>query len=172
VLDEYQLYDLRTKEKSGAVSQATGRNALTSLSAPDSRCEIKDLIWNNKESDKKLIGINNRKTCFDEEEAATSSQHSEHKGRIAEHVDALVERLGTKERTTVYHSFDELPEADKEYIRSRERQGKKVRGWYRNGHIYLYLSHIDSKYQAEKTKRLRQALQETHDISGRCRQAL
>lgn len=151
VLDDYQLYDLRTKEKSGAVSQATGQNALTSLSAPDSRYKVKDLIWNNKESDKNLIGINNRKTRFDEDEAATTSQHSEHKDRIAEHVDALVERLGTKERTTVYHSFDELPEADKEYIRSRERQGKKVRGWYENGHIYLYLPHIDSTYQAEKT---------------------
>ena len=151
VLDDYQLYDLRTKEKSGAVSQATGQNALTSLSAPDSRYKVKDLIWNNKESDKNLIGINNQQTRFDEDEAATASQHSEHKGRIAEHVDALVEKLGTKERTTVYHSFDELPEADKEYIRSRERQGKKVRGWYENGHIYLYLPHIDSKYQAEKT---------------------
>ena len=92
--------------------------------------------------------------------------------RIAEHIDKLVDKLGTKERTTVYHSFDELPEADKEYIRSRERQGKKVRGWYHNGHIYLYLPHIDSKYQAEETKRLRQALQETHDVSGLCRQAL
>ncbi len=100
------------------------------------------------------------------------ASEGERQQRIAEHIDKLVENLGTKERTTVYHSFDELPEADKEYIRSRERQGRKVRGWYHNGHIFLYLPHIDSKYQAEKTKRLRQALQETHDVSGRCRQAL
>ena len=75
----------------------------------------------------------------------------EHQSRIAEHIDGLTEKLGTKERTTVYHSFDELPEADKKHIREAEKKGRKVRGWYENGHIYLYLPHIDSEYQAEKT---------------------
>lgn len=72
-------------------------------------------------------------------------------GRIAKHIDALVEKLGTKTRTTVYHNFDELPEKDKNFIREAEKKGKKVRGWYENGHIYLYLPHINSEYQAEKT---------------------
>lgn len=70
--------------------------------------------------------------------------------RIAKHIDSVVKKLGTKARTTVYHSFDELPEADKKYIREAEKRGRKVRGWYENGQIYLYLPHIDSEYQAEK----------------------
>lgn len=74
-----------------------------------------------------------------------------HRQRIADHIDKLLDRLGTKGKTTVYHSFDELPEEDKQHILERERQGRKVRGWYENGHIYLYLPHIDSIYQAEKT---------------------
>lgn len=71
--------------------------------------------------------------------------------RIVKHIDALVEKLGTKARTTVYHNFDELPEKDQNFIREADKRGKKVRGWYENGHIYLYLPHINSEYQAEKT---------------------
>lgn len=79
------------------------------------------------------------------------TQEIKRKNRIAKHIDNLVKKLGTKARTTVYHSFDELPADMKKYIREREKQGRKVRGWYENGHIYLYLPHIDSIYQAEKT---------------------
>ena len=80
-----------------------------------------------------------------------SRRQDTRKRRIAQHVERLLDKLGTKGRTTVYHSFDELPEADKQHIREREKQGRKVRGWYENGRIYLYLPHIDSIYQAEKT---------------------
>lgn len=80
-----------------------------------------------------------------------NSKETQQKSRIASHIDSLLDKLGTKERTTVYHSFDELPEEDKDYVREMERKGRKVRGWYENGHIYLYLPHIDSEYQAEKT---------------------
>lgn len=79
-----------------------------------------------------------------DEGTAEIKQPTGRKNRIANHVEQLLDRLGTKARTTVYHSFDELPEADKQHIREREKQGKKVRGWYENGHIYLYLPHIDS----------------------------
>lgn len=80
-----------------------------------------------------------------------NSKVTQQKSRIASHIDSLLDKLGTRERTTVYNSFDELPEEDREYVREMERKGKKVRGWYDNGHIYLYLPHIDSEYQAEKT---------------------
>ena len=86
-----------------------------------------------------------------DEEVVTTSHQSEHKSRIAKHIDNLVKKLGTKTRTVVYHSFDELPEDMKEHVRKREKQGRKVRGWYENGRVYLYLPHIDSVYQAEKT---------------------
>lgn len=85
------------------------------------------------------------------ESDASKQSDGGYKSRIAKHVDSLVKKLGTKARTTVYHSFDELPADMKKYIRERERQGKKVRGWYENGRVYLYLPHIDSEYAAEKT---------------------
>lgn len=46
---------------------------------------------------------------------------SEHKSRIARHIGKLLDKLGTKARTTVYNSFDELPADMKKYIRVRER---------------------------------------------------
>lgn len=89
---------------------------------------------------------------FDEDENTSENPHlTHHKSRIAKHIAALAKKLGTQNRTTVYTSFDELPSDMKQHIRERERQGKKVRGWYENGRVYLYLPHIDSVYQAEKT---------------------
>ena len=41
--------------------------------------------------------------------------------RIAEHVDALVGKLGTKERTKVYRSLDEVPEDACRHIEERHR---------------------------------------------------
>ena len=68
--------------------------------------------------------------------------------RIAKHIDNLVKKLGTKARTTVYHSLSELPEADRKYIERAHRQGRKVRGWYENGRIYLFLPDIGRKYES------------------------
>lgn len=84
-------------------------------------------------------------------QSSRKNVNSQQKNRIAKHIHKLLKKLGTKERTTVYHSLDELPKADREYIEKRHKQGRKVRGWYEKGHIYLYLPHIDSEYQAEKT---------------------
>ena len=52
------------------------------------------------------------------------SERKTDRGRIARHIDKLVKKLGTKARTTVYHSLDELPEGDREYIEQRHRQGR------------------------------------------------
>lgn len=86
-------------------------------------------------------------TDFNTSEAA----ETEHKSRIAKHIDKLVKKLGTKARTTVYHSLEEVPEDVRKHIEQRHRQGKKVRGWYENGQVYLFLPDIESEYQAEKT---------------------
>lgn len=103
------------------------------------RREGKELVREDKGENHSLLSRGN------------NGRVSEYKNRIAKHIDELVEKLGTKARTTVYHSFDELPEDEKEHIREAEKRGRKVRGWYENGHVYLYLPHIDSEYQAEKT---------------------
>lgn len=61
ILDDFQLYDLHSREKkSDAVSQATGQNALTSLSASDSGYKVKDLIHSTQENDQKLLGISDK----------------------------------------------------------------------------------------------------------------
>ena len=44
----------------------------------------------------------------------TNAKDNSQKERILNYIHNLVESLGTKERTTVYHSFDELSEADKD----------------------------------------------------------
>lgn len=41
------------------------------------------------------------------EEKTSKEQFTDRKNRIAKHIDNLVKKLGTKARTTVYHSFDE-----------------------------------------------------------------
>lgn len=81
----------------------------------------------------------------------SEASETEHKSRIAKHIDKLVEKLGTKARTTVYHSLEEVPEDVRKHIEQRHRQGKKVRGWYENGQIFLFLPDIGSEYEAEKT---------------------
>lgn len=90
--------------------------------------------WNNPFGRRHLRGRDN------ESERSGQRTVNKHQSRIAKHIDNLVEKLGTKARTTVYHSFDELPADMKEYIREREKQGKKVRGWYENGHILKIFS--------------------------------
>lgn len=81
----------------------------------------------------------------------TNKQKSVQNQRILNHVDKLIEKLGTKERTTIYHSLDEVPEEERQHIIDAHKRGRKVRGWYENGQIYLFLPDIDSEYQAEKT---------------------
>ena len=51
----------------------------------------------------------------------TKSQKNARKQQILNHIHSLLEKLGTKARTTVYRSFDELPADMKVYIRVRER---------------------------------------------------
>jgi hypothetical protein len=63
----------------------------------------------------------------------------------------LAKKLGTKARTTVYHSLNEVPEDVRKHIEDAHKRGRKVRGWYENGQVYLFLPDIDSIYQAEKT---------------------
>lgn len=89
---------------------------------------------------------------FDEDtKADVAKPQTEHSKHIAEHVDKLVEKLGTKSITTAYHSLSEVPEDIRKHIKEQHKVGKKVRGWYENGKVYLYLPDIDSAYQAEKT---------------------
>lgn len=44
-----------------------------------------------------------------------------HKSSVANHIDNLAKKLGTKAKTTVYLSFNELPADIKKYIHECER---------------------------------------------------
>lgn len=81
----------------------------------------------------------------------TKGQKNAQKERILNHINILSEKLGTKERTKVYRSLDEVPEDERRHIEERHRQGRKVRGWYENGEVHLFLPDIESEHQAEKT---------------------
>ena len=48
-----------------------------------------------------------------------------YKAKIRKHIDKLVEKLGTKARTTVYHSLEEVPEDVRQYIEQRHRQVRR-----------------------------------------------
>lgn len=65
------------------------------------RREGKELVRKDKEENHSLLSRGN------------NGRISKHKSRIAKHIDTIVENFGTKERTTVYHSFDELPEKER-----------------------------------------------------------
>jgi hypothetical protein len=63
----------------------------------------------------------------------------------------LLDKLGTKSRTVVHKSLKDVPADVREHIEQAHKRGRKVRGWYENGKIHLFLPDIDSEYQAEKT---------------------
>ena len=58
--------------------------------------------WNNPFGRRHLRGRDN------ESERSGQRTVNKHQSRIAKHIDNLVEKLGTKARTTVYHSLDEV----------------------------------------------------------------
>lgn len=76
------------------------------------------------------------------DEAATTSHQSEHKSRVAKHIDNLVKKLGTKAKTTVYHSLSEVPEEVRKHIEDAHKRGCKVRGWYENGEVMSAVGNI------------------------------
>lgn len=79
-------------------------------------------------------------------------QPTKHKENIRKHVERLLNKLGTRNRTTVITSINGVRnKARREHIESMHKQGKKVYGWFENGRIYLYLPDIDSIYKAEQT---------------------
>jgi len=107
--------------------------------------QIKSATENNGDYSNENPGIR-----FDQG-VAEARQQSDSKQRIAQHIDSLVKKLGTKAKTTVYHSLSELPADARRHVEDAHKRGRKVRGWYENGRVYLFLPDIDSTYQAEKT---------------------
>ena len=57
VLEDYQLYDLSAKEKSGTSYTVRGQKDLAPVSVPEIGYKVKDLIWKSQEKDQKLLGI-------------------------------------------------------------------------------------------------------------------
>lgn len=109
--------------------------------------QIKSATDNNGEYD-----INNPNHGYSEGEAETKPQPTRHKENIRKHVENLLNKLGTRNRTTVITSINGIRnKARREHIENMHKQGKKVYGWFENGRIYLYLPDIDSIYKAEQT---------------------
>lgn len=81
------------------------------------------------------------------------TKESARRKSIARHIDNLLDKLGTKGRTVVHKSLNDVPADVREHIEQKHARGKKVRGWYdeADGKVHLFLPDIDSEYQAEKT---------------------
>ena len=99
-----------------------------------------------------VYGKKAKNSGYSEGEAKAKPQSTRHKENIRKHVENLLNKLGTRNRTTVITSINGVRnKARREHIENMHKQGKKVYGWFENGRIYLYLPDIDSIYKAEQT---------------------
>ena len=109
--------------------------------------QIKSATENNGEYDE-----NNPNQGYSESETAETQKSTRHKENIRKHVENLLKKLGTRNRTTVITSINGVRNKERrQHIEDMHKRGKKVYGWFENDRIYLYLPDIDSIYKAEQT---------------------
>lgn len=130
VLEDFQLYDIRAKEKTGAKTRGTGQDALTPSQSPVSRYKVKELIHSSQEYDKKLleIGSDEQLKFSLTEEQREAQTHSDNFKRWfgdwendPEHASKVVDEEG-KPLVMTHNTDNEFYTFDRERIGSGQGQ--------------------------------------------------